>query len=99
MLYELLTGSTPLTRKWIKEVTILEVLRVIREEEPPNPSTRLSESKDSLPSISATAFVDVLAGKTRHFMEEDQTSDEEETFTARHFFALKSGVRKEYEIA
>src|SRR5439155_16685417 len=31
----------------------LEVLRVIREEEPPKPSTRLSESKDSLPSISA----------------------------------------------
>jgi hypothetical protein len=43
-------------------------------------------------------FVDVLAGKTRHFMEEDQTSDEEGTFTARHFFALKSGVRKKYEI-
>jgi hypothetical protein len=32
------------------------------------------------------------AGKTRHFLEEDQTSDEEETFTARHFFALKSGA-------
>jgi len=31
----------------------LEVLRTIREEEPPRPSTRLSESKDSLPSISA----------------------------------------------
>jgi hypothetical protein len=43
-------------------------------------------------------LVDVLAGKTRHFMEEDQTSDEEETFAVRHFFALKSGVRKEYEI-
>ncbi len=53
LLYELLTGSTPLTRKRIKEGAILEVLRVIREEEPPRPSTRLSESKDSLPSISA----------------------------------------------
>ena len=53
LLYELLTGSTPLTRKRIKEVALLEVLRVIREEEPPRPSTRLSESKDSLPSISA----------------------------------------------
>ncbi len=31
----------------------MEVLRTIREEEPPRPSTRLSESKDSLPSISA----------------------------------------------
>jgi WD40 repeat protein/serine/threonine protein kinase len=53
LLYELLTGSTPLTRKRIKEAALLEVLRVIREEEPPKPSTRLSESKDSLPSISA----------------------------------------------
>ncbi len=31
----------------------MEVLRVIREEEPPRPSTRLSESKEALPSISA----------------------------------------------
>jgi tetratricopeptide (TPR) repeat protein/serine/threonine protein kinase len=53
LLYELLTGSTPLTRKRLKEAALLEVLRVIREEEPPKPSTRLSESKDSLPSISA----------------------------------------------
>jgi serine/threonine protein kinase/tetratricopeptide (TPR) repeat protein len=53
LLYELLTGSTPLTRKRIKEAALLEVLRVIREEEPPRPSTRLSESKASLPSISA----------------------------------------------
>jgi tetratricopeptide (TPR) repeat protein len=53
VLYELLTGSTPLTRKWIKEAALLEVLRVIREEEPPRPSTRLSDSKESLPAISA----------------------------------------------
>jgi serine/threonine protein kinase/tetratricopeptide (TPR) repeat protein len=53
LLYELLTGSTPLTRKRVKEAALLEVLRVIREEEPPRPSTRLSESKDTLPSISA----------------------------------------------
>jgi tetratricopeptide (TPR) repeat protein/serine/threonine protein kinase len=53
LLYELLTGSTPLTRQRLKEAALLEVLRVIREEEPPRPSTRLSESKDSLPSISA----------------------------------------------
>jgi tetratricopeptide (TPR) repeat protein len=53
LLYELLTGSTPLTRQRVKDAALLEVLRVIREEEPPRPSTRLSESKDSLPSISA----------------------------------------------
>jgi len=52
LLYELLAGSTPLTKKRVKEAALLEVLRVIREEEPPKPSTRLS-STDELPSISA----------------------------------------------
>ena len=52
LLYELLTGSTPLTKKRVKEAAFLEVLRVIREEEPPKPSTRLS-STEELPSISA----------------------------------------------
>ena len=53
LLYELLTGSTPLTHKRMKEAAYTEILRIIKEEEPPKPSTRLSESKDSLPSISA----------------------------------------------
>jgi serine/threonine protein kinase/tetratricopeptide (TPR) repeat protein len=53
LLYELLTGSTPLTRQRVKEAALLEVLRLIREEEPPRPSTRLSESREALPSISA----------------------------------------------
>jgi WD40 repeat protein/serine/threonine protein kinase len=53
LLYELLTGSTPLTRQRVKDAAVLEVMRLIREEEPPRPSTRLSESKDSLASISA----------------------------------------------
>jgi len=53
LLYELLTGSTPLTRQQLKQAAFSEMLRLIREEEPPKPSTRLSDSKDSLPSISA----------------------------------------------
>ncbi len=52
LLYELLTGTTPLERKRLKEVTFLEVLRLIREEEPPRPSTRLSTSQ-GLPAIAA----------------------------------------------
>jgi serine/threonine protein kinase len=52
LLYELLTGSTPLTKKRVKEAALLEVLRVIREEEPPRPSTRLS-STEELPSVAA----------------------------------------------
>jgi serine/threonine protein kinase len=53
LLYELLTGTTPLERRRLKETPMLEVLRVIREEEPPRPSTRLSDSRDSLPTISS----------------------------------------------
>jgi serine/threonine protein kinase/Flp pilus assembly protein TadD len=53
LLYELLTGSTPLTRKRLKEAAYAEILRMIREEEPPRPSTRLSDSGEALASISA----------------------------------------------
>ncbi|HEY7427792.1 MAG TPA: tetratricopeptide repeat protein [Gemmataceae bacterium] len=52
LLYELLTGTTPLTHRRVKDVALLEVLRAIREEEPPRPSTRLS-STENLPAISA----------------------------------------------
>jgi serine/threonine protein kinase/Flp pilus assembly protein TadD len=53
LLYELLTGTTPLDRARLKKSAFTEMLRIIREEEPPKPSTRLSESTDTLPSISA----------------------------------------------
>src|SRR5262249_29511525 len=53
LLYELLTGTTPLTKQRLKETALDEVLRTIREEEPPRPSMRLSASKESLASISA----------------------------------------------
>jgi WD40 repeat protein/serine/threonine protein kinase len=53
LLYELLTGSTPFDEKRFKKAAYDEIRRIIREEEPPRPSTRLSESKDALPSISA----------------------------------------------
>ena len=46
LLYELLTGSTPLERKRIKEAAFLEMLRVIREEESPRPSLRLSTTEE-----------------------------------------------------
>jgi len=53
LLYELLTGTTPLGRNSIRNAAFNEVLRRIKEEMPTKPSTRLSESKDSLPTISA----------------------------------------------
>jgi tetratricopeptide (TPR) repeat protein len=48
LLYELLTGSTPFDRDRLRAAAFDEVLRIIREEEPPKPSTRLSRS--GLPS-------------------------------------------------
>jgi eukaryotic-like serine/threonine-protein kinase len=53
LLYELLTGSTPLSHKRVKEAAYAEILRMIKEEEPPKPSTRLSDSGEALASISA----------------------------------------------
>jgi tetratricopeptide (TPR) repeat protein len=52
LLYELLTGTTPLEQKRLRETPLLELLRVIREEEPPAPSTRLGTTV-GLPAIAA----------------------------------------------
>src|SRR4051812_41312584 len=46
LLYELLTGSTPFPRERFKQAAYDEIRRIIREEDPPRPSTRLSDSKD-----------------------------------------------------
>ena len=42
LLYELLTGTTPFDRKRLDTVGYDEMRRIIREEEPPKPSTRLT---------------------------------------------------------
>src|SRR5262249_49745570 len=53
LLYELLTGNTPLEHERLKQTALDELLRTIREEEPPRPSTRLSRSGEALATISA----------------------------------------------
>jgi WD40 repeat protein/serine/threonine protein kinase len=52
LLYELLTGTTPFSRKELEEAGMLEMLRVIREEEPSKPSTKLS-TVEGLPTLAA----------------------------------------------
>src|SRR5205085_5028180 len=44
ILYELLTGTTPLTRDVMRQAAIDEVLKLVREREAPTPSSRLSSS-------------------------------------------------------
>ncbi len=52
LLYEILTGSTPLEREQLQTAAWHEVLRLIRDVEPDRPSTRLSGS-NRLPTIAA----------------------------------------------
>ena len=52
ILYELLTGTTPLEKRRLREAAWDEMRRLIREEEPPRPSVRLSSSV-ALPSLAA----------------------------------------------
>jgi serine/threonine protein kinase len=42
LLYELLTGTTPFDKETLKKASYEEMRRMIREDEPPRPSTRLS---------------------------------------------------------
>jgi len=42
LLYELLTGTTPFDRERLRQADYDELRRIIREDEPPRPSTRLS---------------------------------------------------------
>src|SRR5205807_5480018 len=50
--YELLTGTVPFSRKELQSSGFVEMLRIIKEKEPPKPSTRLSASRE-LPSVAA----------------------------------------------
>jgi serine/threonine protein kinase/tetratricopeptide (TPR) repeat protein len=52
ILYELLTGTTPIARETFKKAALDEMLKLIREQEAPTPSSRLSSS-DSAPSVAA----------------------------------------------
>ncbi len=59
LLYELLTGSTPIDHDSLGKAAILEVLRIVREVEPPTPSQRLSKT-DALPTIAANRKIEPI---------------------------------------
>ncbi len=52
ILYELLTGLRPIDAKRLKKAALTEMLRIIKEEDPSKPSTRLS-TDESAPSMAA----------------------------------------------
>jgi tetratricopeptide (TPR) repeat protein len=53
LLYELLTGTTPFDKERFRQAGYDEMRRIIREEEPPRPSTRLSTLGQAATTISA----------------------------------------------
>ena len=53
ILYELLTGSTPFEPTRICEASYDEIRRMIREEDPPKPSTRVSTLGGSADTVAA----------------------------------------------
>jgi serine/threonine protein kinase/WD40 repeat protein len=53
LLYELLAGSPPIEKERLKLAALDEILRIVRDEEPPRPSQRLSTSQAKA-SIAAT---------------------------------------------
>lgn len=57
LLYELLTGATPLDSKTLRAAAIDELLRIIREVDPPRPSTRLTK-QETATKIAANRAVD-----------------------------------------
>ena len=68
ILYELLTGSTPIRRETMKRAALDEMLRVIREDEPPTPSSRISTS-EGLPSLAAARHIE--PGRLSRFVRGD----------------------------
>jgi WD40 repeat protein/serine/threonine protein kinase/tetratricopeptide (TPR) repeat protein len=53
LLYELLTGSTPFDETRFRQAACDEIRRIIREEEPPRPSTRVSTLGNAATEVTA----------------------------------------------
>ncbi len=57
ILYEMLAGSPPMDVKQFKRGALLEMLRLVREVDPPKPSTKVSTA-EALPSIAASRDIE-----------------------------------------
>ncbi|MFO0888509.1 MAG: tetratricopeptide repeat protein [Isosphaeraceae bacterium] len=89
LLYELLTGTTPFDRETFRKAAFDELRRMIREEEPPRPSTRLSSLGATRTTISANRKADA-----RHL---DRTVRGELDWVVMK--ALEKDRRRRYETA
>lgn len=53
LLYELLTGTTPFEKERFREAAYDDLLKIIREEDPPKPSARISTLEHTATAVSA----------------------------------------------
>jgi len=83
LLYELLTGATPFGEEGLRKIGYLEMQRVIREEDPPKPSTRLTtlgrtltriaECRNSTPALLKKAIRGDIDWIVMKSLEKDRT--------------------------
>ena len=58
LLYELLVGALPFDSDSLRNAAAMEMLRIIREEDPPNPATRVSSLGDDVDEIARRRLTD-----------------------------------------
>jgi WD40 repeat protein/predicted Ser/Thr protein kinase len=69
VLYELLTGALPFDSDTLRSAAIGEIQRIIREEEPPKPSTRLSSLGEEATKIAQSRRTDAATLARRLYKE------------------------------
>lgn len=60
LLYELLTGTTPVGKERFKQAAYEEIRRIIREEDPPKPSTRISTLGQAAETVSTNRGLELI---------------------------------------
>lgn len=65
LFYELITGSTPIAKERLRKAAWDEMLRIIREEDPPLPSTRLSDLERDDRDVSESSGQTKSTGRTK----------------------------------
>jgi len=107
LLYELLTGTTPLESKSLREAGYAEMQRLIREEEPPRPSTRLSSLGDAATvfagnrGLDARRLAQLLAGDLDWLVMKALEKDRDRRYSTPGSFAedLERYLRREAILA
>lgn len=107
LLYELLTGTTPLDAARLREAGYAEMQRLIREEEPQKPSTRLSSLGDSATILAGNRATDpkqlsrLLAGDLDWIVMTSLEKDRNRRYTTPGSFAedIERYLRREAILA